>query len=116
MTATRDRRIVLWILSGMIVLIVAFSMFSPATDDSNPAPTTYNSGSAGTKAAYLALGELGYGVERWEAPPGDLKNVDAVKATLILAGSNFPTENAKQVQEQIANFLSRGGRVLATGK
>ena len=116
MAASRDRHVVLWILCGMIALIVAFSMFSPATDDSNPAPTTYNSGSAGTKAAYVALGELGYGVERWEVPPGELKNVDATKATLILAGPNFPTENAKQVQEQIADFLSRGGRVLATGK
>jgi hypothetical protein len=100
----------------MLLLIVAFSMFSPASDDSNPAPTTYNSGSAGTKAAYVALRELGYGVERWEAPPGGLKDVDATKATLILAGPNFPAENAKQVQEQIADFLSRGGRVLATGK
>ena len=116
MAASRDRLVVLWILCGMIVLIVAFSMLSPATDDSNPAPTTYNSGSAGTKAAYVALGELGYEVERWEAPPGELKSVDATKATLILAGPNFPAENAKQVQEQIAGFLSRGGRVLATGK
>jgi hypothetical protein len=116
MAASRDRRVVLWILCGMIALIVAFSMLSPATDDSNPAPTTYNSGSAGTKAAYVALGELGYEVERWEAPPGELKKVDATNATLILAGPNFPTENVKQVQEQIADFLSRGGRVLATGK
>jgi hypothetical protein len=34
---------------------------------------------------------------------------------LILAESNFPAENAKQVQAKIADFLSRGGRVLATG-
>jgi hypothetical protein len=99
MSESRDRRIVLGILGGVVVLIVA-----------------YNSGSAGTKAAYLLLGELGYGAERWEAPPEDLKNVDAAKATLILVEPNFPTENAKQVQAKIADFLSRGGRVLATGK
>lgn len=116
MAASRDQRIVFGILGAMIVLLVIVSIFSPANDDTNPFPTTYNIGSAGTKAAYLVLGELGYGAERWEASPDDLKNVDAPKATLILAEPNFPTENAKQVQEKIADFLSRGGRVLATGK
>jgi hypothetical protein len=116
MAASRDRRLVLGILGAMMLLIIVFSIFAPANDDSNPSPTTYNSGSAGTKAAYLVLGELGYGAERWEAPPDDLKDVDAAKTTLILAEPNFPTENAKQVQAKIAEFLSRGGRVLATGK
>jgi len=116
MAASRDRRIVLGILGAMVVFLVIVSIFSPANDDSNPLPTTYNSGSAGTKAAYLVLGELGYGAERWETPPEDLKNVDASKATLILAEPNFPMENAKQVQAKIADFLTRGGRVLTTGK
>jgi hypothetical protein len=116
MAASRDQRIVLGILGAMIILIVIFSIFSPANDDSNPLSTTYNSGSAGTKAVYLALGELGYGAERWETSPDDLANVDAAKTTLILAEPNFPAENAKQVQTKIADFLSRGGRVLATGK
>jgi hypothetical protein len=116
MAASRDQRIVLGILAAMVALLLIVSIFAPANDDSNPLPTTYNSGSAGTKATYLALGELGYGAERWEASPDDLKNVDAAKATLILAEPNFPIENAKQVQASIADFLSRGGRVLATGK
>ena len=98
------------------MVIAAFSMFAPANDDTDFSPTTYNSGSAGTKAAYLLLSELGYGARRWEAPPDDLKNVDAAKTTLVLAEPNFPTEGAKQVQAEIADFLSRGGHVLATGK
>ena len=116
MAASRDRRIVLWILAAMLVVIVGFSVFAPANDDTDRSPTTYNSGSAGTKAAYLLLGELGYGARRWEAPPEDLKNVDAAKTTLVLVEPNFPTENAKQVQAKIADFLSRGGHVLATGR
>jgi hypothetical protein len=116
MAQSRDRRVVLWILGGMVALIVAFSIFSPANDDTNPFPTTYNSGSAGTKAAYLLLGELGYQARRWESPPADLKNVDAAKTTLILADPNFPNEGSKQVQADIEDFLSRGGRVLATGR
>jgi len=116
MAASRDRRFVLGILGAMLLVIVAFSVFAPANDDTDFSPTTYNSGSAGTKAAYLLLGELGYGAHRWEAPPDDLKNVDAAKTTLVLAEPNFPTEGAKQVQAEIADFLSRGGHVLATGK
>jgi hypothetical protein len=116
MAQSRDRRVVLWILGGMVALIVAFSIISPANDDTNPFPTTYNSASAGTKAAYLLLGELGYGAQRWESPPADLKTVDAAKTTLILAEPNFPNEGSKQVQADIADFLSRGGRVLATGR
>ena len=116
MAPSRDRRLVLWILAGMVALIVAFSIISPANDDSNPFPTTYNSGSAGTKAVYLLLGELGYSAERWESPSANLKDVDALKTTLILIEPNFPTEGSKQVQADIADFLSRGGRVLATGR
>jgi hypothetical protein len=116
MAASRDRRVVLGILGAMLLLIIVFSVFAPANDDSNPSPTTYNTGSAGAKAAYLLLGELGYGAERWQAPPSDLKGVDAAKSTLILAEPNLPAEGAKDVKAEIADFLSRGGRVLATGK
>jgi hypothetical protein len=116
MAASRDRRIGLGILGGVLAVIVAFSVFSPANDDTDLSPTTYNSGSAGTKAAYLLLDELGYQAHRWETSPDTLKDVDASKTTLILAEPNFPTEGAKQVQAEIANFLSHGGRVLATGR
>ncbi len=116
MATSRDRRFVFGILGAMLVVIVAFSVFAPANDDTDSSPTTYNSGSAGTKAAYLLLGELGYGAHRWETSPDDLKNVDAAKTTLVLAEPNFPTEGSKQVKAEIADFLSRGGHVLATGK
>jgi hypothetical protein len=115
MASSRDRRIVLWILGGVVGFLVAFSIFAPANDDSDPSPTTYNTGSAGIKAAYLALSELGYEAKRWDAPSADLKNVDAAKTTLILAEPTFPTEGSKQVRADIADFISRGGRVLATG-
>lgn len=116
MAASHDRRIALWILGAMVLVIIVFSMFAPANDDSDKSPTTYNSGSEGIKAAYLVLGRLGYAVERWESAPEELKNVDAANTTLILADPNLPTENAKDVQAKIADFLSRGGRVLATGR
>lgn len=116
MAVSRDRRLVLQLLGVMLIVIVAISIFTPASDDTDYSPTTYNSGSAGTKAVYLLLGELGYGSRRWEQSPDDLKNVDAAKTTLVLAEPNFPTEGSKQVQAEVADFLSRGGRVLATGR
>jgi hypothetical protein len=116
MAASRDQWIGLGILGGVLAVIVAFSVFSPANDDTDLSPTTYNSGSAGTKAAYLLLDELGYQAHRWETSPDTLKDVDASKTTLILAEPNFPTEGSKQVQAEIADFLSRGGHVLAAGR
>jgi hypothetical protein len=116
MAASRDQRFVLAVFGAILVVIVTFSVFAPANDDTDFSPTTYNSGSAGTKAVYLLLGELGYGAHRWEAPPDDLKNVDAAKSTLVLAEPNFPTEGSKEVQADVADFLSRGGHVLATGR
>jgi DNA-binding transcriptional ArsR family regulator len=107
---------VLGILGVVLLLIIAVSVFAPANEDSDLSPTTYNSGSAGTKAVYLLLGELGYGAHRWEASPNDLKNVDAAKTTFVLAEPNFPIDDSKEVQTDIADFLSRGGHVLATGK
>jgi hypothetical protein len=116
MAVSCDRRLVLGILGAMLVVIIAASIFGPANDDTDLSSTTYNSGSAGTKAVYLLLGELGYGASRWEASPDDLKNVDAAKTTFVLAEPNFPPEGSKEVQAEIADFLSRGGHVLATGK
>src|SRR4030088_3552581 len=102
MAVSCDQRLGVGILWGMLVVILAASTFAPANDDTDLSPTTYNSGSAGTKAVYLLLGELGYGASRWEASPDDLKNVDAAKTTLVLTEPNFPTEGSKQVQAEIA--------------
>src|ERR1700722_19999874 len=115
MGGARDRWIVLGIFGGVLICFVGASIFSPANDDTDRTPGTYNSGSAGTKAAYLLLGELGYGASRWESAPEKLKDVDAGKTTLILAEPVLPVESRKEVQGAIADFLSRGGRVVATG-
>jgi len=68
----RDRNIVLLFCGAVLLLIVAASFLAPPNDDSDKSPTTYNSGTAGIKAAYLLLGDLGYASERWEQPPSAL--------------------------------------------
>jgi hypothetical protein len=111
----RDRRIGFIILGVMLLLIVGVSILIPASGDNDPTPTTYNSGSAGAKAAYLLMSDIGYHAARWESPTSSLSQLDAANTTLILADPDFP-ENAKPIQAEIAAFLARGGRVLATGR
>jgi hypothetical protein len=111
----RDRRIVFIILGTMLFLIVGVSILVPASGDDDPTPTSYNSGSAGAKAAYLLMSEIGYDATRWEEPSSSLQQLDASHTTLILAEPDFP-ENAKPIQAEIAAFLTRGGRVVATGR
>ncbi len=112
-----DRKLVLWISGGALLLIVLLSVFAPVTHDDDPEPTTYNSGTHGAKAAFLLLGELGYRVSRGEADAvSTLDHADAPHTTYILAGPNSPGEEAaKREYAAVQRFLERGGRVLATG-
>jgi hypothetical protein len=110
-----DRRFVLWLAAGLLAAIVLVCWASPDQLDNDPTPTTYNTGSAGIKAAFLLLPELGYRAERWDEGPGGLKGVDAAGTTLVLADPVVPDTQAKIVKADVADFLRRGGRVLATG-
>jgi hypothetical protein len=110
-----DRRIVLIVLGVMLALIAGISILAPAAGDNDPTPTTYNTGQLGAKAAYLLLADLGYSAQRWDSPPDRLVQIDAAHTTLILADPNYAHDDEKRLQSQVAAFLARGGRVLATG-
>jgi hypothetical protein len=110
-----DRNVGLMLLAAVVASIMVISILAPASGDDNPAPSTYNSGSAGTKAAYLLASDLGYETARWDSPTANLGGLDAAHTTLVFADPNYPAETEKQVQGDIADFLARGGRVLATG-
>src|SRR5690348_373944 len=108
-----DSRLVLWACAGVLVVILVGAFLAPAREDNDPTPTTWNSGSLGAKAAYELLGQLGYKTAQWDKPAAALSAVDASQTTLILAESGImDTHNEKA---GIAEFLKRGGRVLATG-
>jgi len=115
MRANRERKFVLIFCGVVLLAIIAASFLATPNDDSDKSPTTYNSGSAGIKAAYLLLGEMGYSTARWEKPSSELANVDAAHTTLIFAEPVVSTEKQKAVGDDIAAFLRRGGRVLMTG-
>lgn len=108
-----DARLMLWVSSCVLVIIVVAALLAPARGDYDPVPSTWNTGSAGAKAAYLLLEQLGYKTSRWEQPAAQLSQVDAAHTTLVLAGSELGDLHGEQ--GGIAEFLKRGGRVLATG-
>src|SRR5580692_10583316 len=113
MKANFERKLVLCFTAAVLLLIGAASLLAPPNDDSDKTPTTYNSGTAGIKAAYLLLGDLGYSTDRWEQPPSALSSVDARDTTVIFADPNVPPAQLESVRADIAAFLKRGGRVLA---
>ena len=113
--ANRERKLVLLFSGAVFLLIAAASLIAPPNDDSDKSPTTYNSGTAGIKAAYLLLGDLGYSTARWEQPPSQLGTQDASHTTLIFANPNVPVDQIEVTRASIADFLRRGGRVLVTG-
>jgi hypothetical protein len=110
---TGDARVILWACAGVLVVILIGAFLAPAREDNNPVPTTWNSGSLGAKAAYELLGQLGYKTARWDKPASALSAVDAEQTTLILAESWMMDPHNEKAG--IADFLKRGGRVLATG-
>ncbi len=114
-TGGGDRRFVLGLAGGLVAAIILVCWVSPNPLDNDPTPTTYNTGSAGVKAAFLLLPELGYRAERWDEAPGGLRAVDAAWTTLVLADPVVPETQMEPVKADVAAFLERGGRVLATG-
>jgi hypothetical protein len=110
-----ERTIVLGLAALIGLILVLTAVFGPMRDDSDPQPTTYNAGSRGIKAAYELAGALGYDAKRWDDAPADLKNVDASRTTLVLTEPILPVKSLKRTQDEIAEFLRRGGRVVATG-
>ena len=96
-----------------LLVIVLGALLAPASVDSDPTASTYNSGAAGVKGAYLLLSQLGYRTQRLEESAASLAHADAPHTTLILAETG--TRDYHKEAAPIADFLQRGGRVLATG-
>lgn len=101
----------------VVALIVITGVLAPARQDNDPTPSTWNSGNAGAKAAWLLLDQLGYREVRWESPEAELAGADAAHATLVLAdpSASVTVLEEKQRTQPFENFLRRGGRIVATG-
>ena len=105
----RDRKLLFGASIVFILLITGVVFFGGEQGDKVEAPSSYSTASGGAKAAYLLLSQSGYNVQRWERPLVDLPK----GATLILADpQEAPT---REQRESLRNFLSEGGRIIATG-
>ncbi|MGC2298610.1 MAG: hypothetical protein WA476_07395, partial [Acidobacteriaceae bacterium] len=111
-----DWKFLLTFTGIVLALIVITGILAPNREDRDPTPSTWNSGVAGAKAAWLLLAQLGYNELRWEQPEAELSSIDAAHATLVLANP-FPNPALaeKDRRKPFEDFLHRGGRIVATG-
>ncbi len=105
----RDRKLLLGSGIIFVLLIAGVAFFGVQPGEKVEVPSSYSTASGGAKAAYLVLTESGYKVQRWERKLIDLPK----RSTLVLADPEEAptTEERKAIRE----FLSNGGRILATG-
>jgi hypothetical protein len=107
-----DRKVL--IVSGaLLVLLTVAGYLSSPPPAQKPCgfPSSYCTASDGGKAAYLLLEQLGYRVQRWDRSPGELPQHPS-GITLILSAPFFGI--SVEAREELEQFVSRGGRVLAT--
>jgi hypothetical protein len=110
-----DRKIVLWMIAIIVVLIVAVSVLAPNNSEDDARPSTYNSGPNGAKGAYLTLQAIGRTSARWERPLTELNSADPSHTTLVLAEPLYSPMDHDRIAAAVKNFIERGGRVLTTG-
>jgi hypothetical protein len=108
-----DRKILLISVCLLALLtVVAVLVPSENGEPSQGFPSSYSTARDGAKAAYSLLEEMGYRVEHWTQPPGDLP-ASSTHTVLIVAGPLVPASSEEAIQ--LRQFVSRGGRLLITG-
>lgn len=98
-------------LSAMVLLGVVGAVVAPGPDAAGGGASTYSAGPSGTKAAFVTLRELGYGVDRSIEPMTALK-ADPQTTVLIVTGDEDPSGQDRRAARR---FLEAGGVILATG-
>ncbi len=96
------------IVVGSLLIFLVAAFLSSEKPGTNPLPSSYNSDPAGTRAAYLLTGSLGYQVERWEESVAGLARYGE-GTTFFVAG---PARWSPTESEELTAFAQRGGRVV----
>jgi hypothetical protein len=108
-----DRKFLLVSVCLLAVLTVLALLAPRGGENSSVSfPSTYSTTNGGAKAAYTLLEEMGYRVERWVKPPGDLPAASG-GTLLIIAGPSLLATDEEQTQ--LKQFVAQGGRVLLSG-
>jgi len=106
-----DRRLLVGGAIVLVLIVVMTVVMAQGMGSDAEIPITTSAASGGAKAASLLLEASGYEVARWQRPPGEL--TDPGRTTLVLADPrDLPTKAERQAIEA---FITRGGRVVATG-
>jgi Domain of unknown function (DUF4350) len=110
-----DRKLLIGAGALLVVLLIATTILSPqgTSGGTTSYPSSYSAEWDGAKGAYLLLQELGYNIVRWEQSPLEMSDDDAKNEVLILAEPVQPPSAEEKFA--VAQFLRRGGRVVATG-
>ena len=108
-----DKKILV-LAACLLVLMTGAALFLSTREEGLPPgfPSSYSTDSTGAKAAYLLLAEMGYHVERWMSPPGELP--ERPESTLLIVAGPIIPVSADEAQ-QLQQFVARGGRLLVTG-
>lgn len=106
-----DRKLLVAASTLALLMAAATVTFAPVSNGGQAkVPSSYSSGPAGARAAFLLLQQLHYPVRRWEEPPAALPS----QAVLILAEpSQMPSRGERA---SLLKFLYSGGRILFCGE
>jgi len=108
-----DRKLLLAAAALAIVMAAATVAFAPAGRGSeSKVPSSYSSGSAGARAAYLLLQDLHYPVRRWEEPPAGLPPPSNHSLLILAEPSEKPSSSERA---SLLKFVRDGGRILFCG-
>jgi hypothetical protein len=107
-----DRKFLMAAAALLVALTAATLLLEPPpADRSTDFASSYSPTGQGCKAAYLLLGELGYGIERWNRSPTELPAGGNI--VLVLADPFLPASSEERFA--LRQFVSAGGRLLVTG-
>lgn len=109
----REEKFIAICVAAAAILIAATVILTPQATVRDQRPTSYNTGDAGLKAAFLALPRLGYTTLRWERPASELSAVDAEHSAVVIADPQ--ADMTANEADGVRDYLRRGGWVLATG-
>ena len=107
-----DRKILLAAFAILVITSVVAVTVGPSAQNSSGYPSPYSADSAGAKAAYTLLSQIGYQVEHWRRPPSKLLERGTNTVILIVQ----PTQNATlEDRQELRKYVQAGGRVVAIG-
>ncbi len=114
-----DKQLLWGVCGAMLALIVLMAVVRPAQSPDDPRPTTTNTGPQGAKAAFEVLQRLGWKTSQGNRPLAEfndgMDDAQAANTTLVLAAPQYDQTELARLRAELARFLDRGGRVLATG-